>query len=520
MLKVLLVDDEPNVRLGVKMMIPWDELGLTVIDEGEDGDDGLNKILIHNPDIVIADVKMPGMTGLEMLDNAIKNGFQGKAVILSGYSDFTYAKEAMSLGVKRFVLKPVDEDELIECLKSVSQEIRAERESLIRLRKGNEFLNENAIKALLIGDSSASVNAIEEYSDGSKFNVALISSTDKKEPEESQLILDKIRRRLSEMDNVDAVTIDLDGMLAVIFMDIPDEKIHERLVGLNLEYHSKIFAVIGESVDNAVDISTSYRSAKEIYSNRFLYLHYGVISAKNIRNENDDEVISPESAAMQIFPFVEINDTERLENCFSRFQESLCRNGLTPEKIRVICITVVMNMKSMIIKSVGEKKAEQFKDDYIVSQIGSLGSLHEIIELMKKEFTDFSDRIFGKTTKSTMERVVQYIHANYNQELRLEMLAGIFGYNSAYLGKVFHQYMGDNFNNYLDKIRITEAKRLLAEDDYKVYEVAERVGYTNINYFHNKFKKYVGISPLSYKKACLSGNPSEDNDKIEKSENN
>ena len=88
MLRILLVDDEPNVRLGVKMMIPWDELGLEVIDEGEDGDDGLNKILIHDPDIVIADVKMPGMTGIQMIDAAIKNGFKGKAGILSGYSDF------------------------------------------------------------------------------------------------------------------------------------------------------------------------------------------------------------------------------------------------------------------------------------------------------------------------------------------------------------------------------------------------------------------------------------------------
>ena len=99
-----------------------------------------------------------------------------------------------------------------------------------------------------------------------------------------------------------------------------------------------------------------------------------------------------------------------------------------------------------------------------------------------------------------MERVVQYIQSNYSSELRLEQLATIFGYNRAYLGKVFHQYTGENFNNYLDRIRITEAKRLLASEQYKVYEVAEMVGYTNINYFHNKFKKYVGISPLNYKR--------------------
>ena len=95
MLSVLLVDDEPNVRQGVKMMIPWSELELEVIGEGEDGDDGLSKIMKLSPDIVIADVKMPGKTGIQMIDAAVKNGFSGKSLILSGYSDFTYAKEAI-----------------------------------------------------------------------------------------------------------------------------------------------------------------------------------------------------------------------------------------------------------------------------------------------------------------------------------------------------------------------------------------------------------------------------------------
>jgi YesN/AraC family two-component response regulator len=122
-------------------------------------------------------------------------------------------------------------------------------------------------------------------------------------------------------------------------------------------------------------------------------------------------------------------------------------------------------------------------------------------ETLKKLFADISNTHFSYTTKSTMERVVQYIEANYAQELKLEMLAGIFGYNSAYLGKVFHQHTGENFNNYLDRIRITEAKRLLSLGEHKVYEVAEMVGYSNINYFHNKFKKHVQVSPLNYKRS-------------------
>lgn len=511
MLKVMLVDDEPNVRQGVKMMIPWSELGLEVIAEGEDGDDGLNKILINNPDIVIADVKMPGMTGIRMLDAAQKSGFKGKALILSGYSDFTYAKEAISLGVKQFILKPVDEDELIKCLKTVRDEIISEKASVLQLQKGSEYISEQTIRGLLLGDMSMLNDAdLSAYKAFDKFDTALISVVSPTLNDGKTALLDIIRRQISELGNVDVINVDLSGMLAVIFKNWNDGKIRDSLNKISRDYKGKIFITIGSTADRTDRISESYRTAHSLYENRFLYLHYGVVSPDIAAEMRDVSSQPAESFSKQFFTFMEINDIARLESCFDDFRNTLCRNFYTPEKIKVVCITTIIDIKNSIIKSVGEKKAEQFNDEMIISQIGAMNSLFEIIELMKRELIEISNTFYGRTTKSTMERVVRYIRANYSQELRLEMLANIFGYNSAYLGKVFHQYTGDNFNNYLDRIRITEAKRLLSTDEYKVYEVAEMVGYTNINYFHNKFKKYVGISPLNYKKECLNDSSADD----------
>lgn len=518
MLKVILIDDEPNVRQGIKMMIPWDDLDLCVVAEGEDGDDGLNKILINDPDIIIADVKMPGMTGIQMIEAAQKSGFSGKAVILSGYSDFTYAKEAMSLGVKQFILKPVDEDELISCLRSLHDEIIEEQDSTIKLQKGSEYISEQFIRSLLLGDADKNSEEFAAYNTFDKFSVALISSVSDNFSSGKAVLLDMVRKQLSEFENTDVISIDLNGMLAAVFKGRNDGEVRECLNKISLSYHGRVFITIGDSVSGAEGIAASYRSADSLYSNRFLYLHYGVISSSDVKERRMEPAVPIDSFGKQIFTFMEINDSARIENCLAELQNALCRSSYTPEKIKVVCITTVLNIKSLITKSVGEKKAEQFRDETMIGQIGTLNSLHEIIELMKKEFTAVSDSLYGKTTKSTMERVVQYIHANYNQELRLEMLANIFGYNSAYLGKVFHQYMGDNFNNYLDRIRITEAKRLLAMDEYKVYEVAEKVGYTNINYFHNKFKKYVGVSPLNYKKSCKGENAVEDDSTEEEQE--
>ncbi len=230
-----------------------------------------------------------------------------------------------------------------------------------------------------------------------------------------------------------------------------------------------------------------------------MYLHQGVVTSETAGDESDGDGQINDIVG-KLYAYVEINDTEKLCETLDSLRQALCSSSYTPERIKVLCITAIMDIKSRLIKNIGDKKTEQFINNEFIAKLGETSSLFDIIEMLKNMLCDLSCTHFGRTTKSTMERVVQYIQSNYSRELRLEQLANIFGYNSAYLGKVFHQYTGENFNNYLDRIRITEAKRLLLLNEYKVYEVAEMVGYSNINYFHNKFKKYVGISPLSFKR--------------------
>lgn len=501
MIKVLLVDDEPNVRHGVKMMIPWDELGLTVIDEGEDGDDGLQKIMSLDPDIVIADVKMPGMTGIEMIEAAVKNGFSGKCLILSGYSDFSYAQSAMSLGVKKFILKPVDEDELIDALKLLTKEISGERLDRVTMRKGSEYMNEQLVRALLLGeDKTIEKSDISSYSHKS-YSAVIICAAEEMSSEERNYLLSSVKKTLEKDCGADVITPEFSGLTVALFKDWKQSRLVDFLTDLIDEYVGKIFITVGRSVTNPADIRLSYAEADKLLKNRFMYMHRGVVTAETAASGEESSVETDELIS-GIYAYIEINDIEKLEAALERFQMSLCSGSYTAERIKVVCIRAVMDIKARLIKNMGEKKTEQFLNDEFINKIGEKTSLFDIIELMKKTFTDLSVTHFGKTTRSAMERVVQYIQSNYARELRLEQLATIFGYNRAYLGKVFHQYTGENFNNYLDRIRITEAKRLLAEDKYKVYEVAEMVGYTNINYFHNKFKKYVGISPLNYKRQC------------------
>ena len=510
MINVLLVDDEPNVRQGVKMMIPWDELDLEVIGEGEDGDDGFAKIMSLSPDIVVADVKMPGMTGIQMIERAVNNGYSGKCLILSGYSDFTYAKEAMSLGVKQFILKPVDEDELIEALRSVRDEILNERKDKLAMKQVSEYMNEQLIRALLTGDEGIIGKSDLSSYDHRSYDVTLISLADEFPSEERNAFSETVKKRF-EGGGTDIITSGLSGASVIIFKGWNRERIIEMLAKFSRENSGRVFITVGKTVDSPHKIKDSYNDASSLLNYRFQYLHYGVLT-RDILLQEEGAASEINELVDQICAYMEINDVDKLGAVFEKLRISLCGGNYTAEKIKVICMNAVIDIKARLVKSIGDKKTEQFINDGFVNRIGEMTSLFDIIEQMKSTFTELSCTHFGRTTKSTMERVVQYIQSNYSSELRLELLANIFGYNSAYLGKVFHQYTGENFNNYLDGIRIAEAKRLLALDEYKVYEVAEMVGYTNINYFHNKFKKYVGISPLSYKRQCKGEAAGEDDD--------
>lgn len=336
--------------------------------------------------------------------------------------------------------------------------------------------------------------------------------------DEKLLLLESVKNRLEACSDVDIISPEFrSGITAVLFKGWKRKKILDFFAELNKDLFGKIFATIGNTVTCPEDIRLSYLDADGLFKNRFMYMHCGVVTSETVIDGSDGEEGQINDIVSKLYAYVEINDTDKLSEALEQLRQALCGSSYTPERIKVLCITAAMDIKNRLIKNIGDKKTEQFINDEFIAKIGETSSLFDIIEMLRSTLCDLSCTHFGRTTKSTMERVVQYIQSNYSRELRLEQLANIFGYNSAYLGKVFHQYTGENFNNYLDRIRITEAKRLLLLNEYKVYEVAEMVGYSNINYFHNKFKKHVGVSPLSFKRQGKNGaeDTDDENDEAE-----
>lgn len=501
MLNVLIIDDEPNVRRGLRKIVPWEENGFEVCGEGQDAEDGFNKIMNLNPDIVLIDIKLPGKLGTEVIKEAREAGFTGKFIIVSGYSNFEYAKTGIQYGVKSYILKPIDEDELLDIVLKLKTEIDHEKVWKIN----EELLKYNELQNIILdeNDDIEENNPIKEgYYKYEKFQIALIDDID---IEVNKVKLEAlVKKRLCNYKDIDIIK--LESVILILFKDFNINHTNKIIIELKSKLDEKlkeqVFITLGSEVDNINKIKFSYREARQLMEKRFLFLERGIISREDIKENSNDNLTDFKVIISKIYSYFDINDIEKLNLEFRNIEELFIQRNYLEEQIKVMSIKIFLDLKQKLINDYDSNEINIISNEEIIENIYSKISLKSTIDYLLEKFTYFSEQIGTTSSDNIIKRVINYMNKNYYKDLKLEVLAEIFNYNSAYLGKLFKSIVGENFNTYLDKIRIEKAKTLLTEDKLKVYQVCDKVGYKNIDYFHNKFKKYVGISPLNYKKQC------------------
>lgn len=502
MLNVLIIDDEPNVRLGLRKIVPWEENGFQVCGEGQDAEDGFEKIMALYPDIVLIDIKLPGKLGTDVIKEAREAGFTGKFIIISGYSNFEYAKTGIKYGVKSYILKPVDEDELIDLLLELKTEIENEKQ----WQKEKKIVQYTKLQNFILDDNDEGLEndspIKEQYSKYENFRIAIISEVDS---QGQKIKLEElVKEQLKSYGDVDIIKIDT-GIL-ILFKDFNNKRVdsvsNEIKKKLDKTLNQNIFITLGCEVDNISKIKESYKEAKKLLAKRFLFLEKGIISSESIDIIDTSKAPDFNAIIEKIYSYVEISDVEKIITEFKELEKLLIQRNYSEEQVKVMCIKIFLDLKQKLNNDYDSNEIKIKANEEIIENIYSKMSLKSILNYLVDNFGMIASQIGGTSSENIIKRVINYMNVNYYKDLKLETLAEIFSYNSAYLGKLFKNNVGENFNTYLDKIRIEKAKYFLVEEKLKVYQVCERVGYKNIDYFHSKFKKYVGTSPLNYKKQC------------------
>lgn len=516
MYNMIIVDDETTVRNGLKVLLEWEKIGFTICAEGTDGMDGLEKILKFMPELVLIDLKMPGLGGIEVIQKAREAGFKGEFIILTGYSDFEFAKSAISLGVKEYLLKPIDEDELEKIIIKLKTELDERVVLSEHISENEKRAKEETLRQLLlytlpkekIRESFKGHNVDFNYE---VFSTAVLSGG---EPE----ILGIIRKPSTEFlaimrsgleRNTEALEMDNNWVLICKGRSYKEmlEKLlvnNERLMTL---YGRKYFISMGHDVSHYEDLHYSYECATMLLEYRFSFEKESCITIEMFGNNTD---IKNTSFCEMVCPYVEIGDIEGIDKVLSGRQEEYRLKMLKETEIKLEISKEIFLLNVMLEERYPQRRAEfpVYKDtDEFIKQAKTLD---ELTYGLKKYLTGISAVVASASSDNVVKRVYLYLEKNYSKEIKLEAIAKMFNYNSAYLGKIFKKEMGESFNNVLDNIRIENAKKLLSENGYKVYQVSEKVGYSNIDYFYSKFKKYVGISPKEYQKLNSTGREQQD----------
>ncbi|WP_430610061.1 response regulator transcription factor [Enterococcus sp. DIV0876] len=467
MRQVLIVDDEASIRNGLPMIIDWESLGYQIIDSAENGEVGLEKIRALKPDVVIADIKMPGKNGLEMVQAAIAEGLLFYAIILSGYSDFEYAKQALQLGAVTYLLKPIDEEELIDILTKIDQKAKTDHQK----NQKNQLMDK------LFGGDKTGVKQAQF--------IKLL-----RVPEEANGR--KLFEKLSEQVTQAIPLIHRHHQYLVLLNEerFPDEEIDKwccKLMKTEEVLISRWFLAQDNLKSLMVDIQTL---------SKLIFLYPNQVISHHVL-ETDHEGQNRLQIREELVTALLTN--QPLQALITDYYQSFYQSLALEEEIKWQINGDIEWMHHQIQEKVAldvEWSADELHQQIFLAQ--TFPMLQAVISEKLKQWQATIASNLNQI--DIINELIQYTKKHYKEDLTLKNIGEHFNYNSAYLGKKFRRETGMNYLAFLDKVRMEKAVEILRHSNLMVYEVAELVGYSNVDYFYKKFKQYHHVSPNEFRK--------------------
>ncbi|WP_148322271.1 response regulator transcription factor [Paraclostridium bifermentans] len=497
MYKVMLVDDERLILQGVLNIIDWEKLGMEVIHMAENGKEALDKYKENPVDIIITDINMPVITGLELIMKIKEINKRAKFIVLSGYDEFSYARTAMKYGVENYILKPINEEELEAALIDINKKIKDEKE------EENIILEKNSIIMKLL---NGNVDSNELYY---LKDIIRLEFKNKYYTVSNILFNNKdIKNKIDVQNLIDVNTSDkyeiiykFNGDIILINSwntDVNDESINKYydtiLKKLSSEF-DEVFIAVGDKVESIEDIPKSYADSN-IIKKYILTEGYNSCLYKNdiVKITNKNRSFNKEIEYLNKI-IIEKNEDKTLE-----YIEKIFKNEeLAPEDIYDLSIKILL-----LIDKISEdfRLSKNYKDETLSSVIVSIydaSTIDRIKEIITNQVIELSKVMNTNIVKYTpiVQQVVNYIDERYFEEVSLKTLSQKYNINSSYLGQIFTKEVGYSFSEYLNKIKNMKAKELILNTNMKINDIAKEVGYYETSYFYRKFKEFYGVSPAT-----------------------
>lgn len=524
--KIMLVDDEAEAREAIASCINWEEIGFTVVCEAENGEDALEKAEIYSPDVILTDIQMPFMDGLEFSKKVKAMLADVKIIIFSGYDEFEYAQEAIRLEAEEYILKPIDSEELVKVFERILKRLNDDfdrRHNVDRLttfyNESLPILREQFLAGLLEGRLSNEQidKLVIDYKlslDYAFYCVGILQQDENKETAFSlnmNLMSISLKNMCEERFKREDGYICMNylGTVVVIAGLKSTQSVLAFITALdqmcklsNKQFNIDTVAGVGKVYGRLRDVSRSYSEAKEATLYRVLLDANQAIYIGDVEPRGS-EIISLDKKLIDAFiKEVKVGRKETMSQAVDDIIFHFKRASFSINQLRLYCIELIIELNRLAEMY---DLSEWESSDKLLKQAEELHSLEEIGDwlrnlsdrLMQSIRRDRQDlaRVFGENAKA-------YIGEHFRESgLSVDMICSHLGVGATYFSSVFKKETGMSFVAYLTKIRMDEAIRLLDTTEEKSYIIAGMVGYEEPTYFSYVFKKQFGVSPAKYRQS-------------------
>ncbi len=523
---VLLVDDEEEVIQVIMKKINWEGLGFSVIGYANNGVKALEMVEEFQPDVVMTDIKMPYMDGME-LATRIKTEFPvTKILLFTGFDEFEYAKAAVHLEVEEYILKPVNAVELT----NVFTQLKIKLDQEISEKRNVEILEKYYMESLPVQQSNFYSTLIEgrireeelprylaDYQitfSGPFFCCLIIHTSSNQVPKDMNplLLSTSVQKQAEEYlgEKWKAKFFSYLGNTVVIAQLGSENQVTELTDECNrfCIYARRIIGAvvtvgIGQVCGNVLELPLSYTTAREAVSYRVIYGSSRAINMKEIApKEMSTPATTNDAELANLLKMIRLGTPEDIEQAAARYLNHISLAGKSLQQYYIAIMELVSELYRFSVSN-----------DVLVEELsGDMRNLYSSLldmesDALKKWLTDisfsFREKLINartRSTKSFVRKAQEYVRNNFSdEELSLDNICEVLGVSNSYFSSIFKRETGNSFIGYLTDYRMDEASRLLIETNEKSYIIAKKVGYTDPNYFSYVFKRKFGVSPSKYR---------------------
>ena len=543
MLKTFLAEDEIVVRENIKKMVPWEQYGFELVGEASDGEMALPLIKKLKPDLLITDIKMPFMDGLTLCKVVKKEFPDIKIVILSGYDDFNYAKEAIGIGVEDYLLKPITKNAFLERLceiRSRYEHEKSQREYYEQFHREMQEYEQNSSRDFFEGLISGTTDMGEMYERADKLGLDIVAEayniliftleSENAAAGQSETYSEWEARAREKIEGLFA-----DHSYAMLFRnnvfsygvlvkeqkDNPGKNTRDcvesiREILSDAPAGQPWFIAAGEPVERLSNMKHSYNTAAQTYARRYLYdghiLYYRDLKEEELAKDDGRYLKKVDINAMDpaiIQKFLGSGLKEETGNFVRDYFHAIGKEPMTSMVFRSY---VILNVRFSVLSFLNRMGycasalEESDTEDALEQGGASMEAAMAYAEKILQKAIEIRDENSGNKNRDILEHSIEYIKTHYMDEnMSLNAVAQVANISANHFSALFSQNIGQTFIEYLTGIRMEHAKELLRCTGKRASEIALEVGYKDSHYFSYLFKKTQGMTPSDYRKAKEEG---------------